>query len=300
MAGMDDRAAQAAVAVIGAGIMGSAMGRNLAAAGLATRVWDRSASATRPLAEAGAVAAPSAQDAVRDAGVVITMLPTADAVESVIFDGGVAGAFADGCVWAQMGTIGVEATLRIRDRLAAQRPGVMFVDAPVSGSKGPAEQGQLLILASGPGAAADVLRPVFDVLGRKTVWLGEAGQGSQVKLVVNAYMSILIEGVAETMELADRLGIGHQQLAEVIEGGPLDAPIADAKLHKMDRHDYAAEFPLEWALKDVDLAINAAGGEAPPLLAALSGQWHTAVADGHGRQDISAARLALASPGHTS
>jgi 3-hydroxyisobutyrate dehydrogenase len=298
MAGMDGRAAP--VAVIGAGIMGSAMGRNLVAAGLATRVWDRSASATGPLAEAGAVAAASAQDAVRDAGVVITMLPTADAVESVIFDGGVAAAFADGCVWAQMGTIGVEATLRIRDRLAAQRPGVMFVDAPVSGSKGPAEQGQLLILASGPGAAADVLRPVFGVLGRKTVWLGEAGQGSQVKLVVNAYMSILIEGVAETMELADRLGIGHQQLAEVIEGGPLDAPIADAKLHKMDRQDYAAEFPLEWALKDVDLAINAAGGEAPPLLAALSGQWHTAVADGHGRQDISAARLALASPSHTS
>jgi 3-hydroxyisobutyrate dehydrogenase len=300
MAGMDSRAAQATVAVIGAGIMGSAMGRNLVAAGLATRVWDRSASATGPLAEAGAVAAASAQDAVRDAGVVITMLPTADAVESVIFDGGVAGAFADGCVWAQMGTIGVEATLRIRDRLAAQRPGVMFVDAPVSGSKGPAEQGQLTILASGPGAAADVLRPVFGVLGRKTVWLGEAGRGSQVKLVVNAYMSILIEGVAETMELADRLGIGHQQLAEVIEGGPLDAPIADAKLHKMDRQDYAAEFPLEWALKDVDLAIGAAGGEAPPLLAALSGQWHTAVAGGHGRQDISAARLALASPSHTS
>ena len=300
MAGMDGRAAQAAVAVIGAGIMGSAMARNLVAAGQVTRVWDRSASAAGPLAEAGAVIAASAQDAVWGAGVVITMLPTADAVESVIFDGGVADAFADGCVWAQMGTIGVEATLRIRDRLAAQRPGVMFVDAPVSGSKGPAEQGQLLILASGPGAAADVLRPVFDVLGRKTVWLGEAGQGSQVKLVVNAYMSILIEGVAETMELADRLGIGHQQLAEVIEGGPLDAPIADAKFHKMDRQDYAAEFPLEWALKDVDLAINAAGGEAPPLLAALSGQWHTAVADGHGRQDISAARLALASPSRTS
>jgi 3-hydroxyisobutyrate dehydrogenase len=108
-------------------------------------------------------------------------------------------------------------------------------------------------------------------------------------------MSILIEGVAETMELADRFGIGHQQLADVIEGGPLDAPIADAKLHKMDRGDYAAEFPLEWALKDVDLAISAAGGQAPPLLAALSDQWHAAVAAGHGRQDISAARLALAS-----
>ena len=276
------------------------MARNLIAAGLSTRVWDRATSATGPLADAGAVVAASAQDAVRNAGVVITMLPTAEVVDSVIFDGGVAEAFTDGSVWAQMGTIGVAATLRIKDRLAAQRPGVMFVDAPVSGSKGPAEQGQLLILASGPAAAADEAQPVFDILGRKTVWLGEAGQGSQVKLVVNAYMSILIEGVAETLELADRLGIGHQQLAEVIEGGPLDAPIADAKFHKMDRGDFTAEFPLEWALKDVDLAIGAAGGEAPPLLAALSGQWHAAVTAGHGREDISAARLALASPSRTS
>ncbi len=300
MAGTNGSDSRTVVAVIGAGIMGSAMARNLVAAGLNTRVWDRSPAAAGPLADAGAVVVASAEDAVRDAGVVITMLPTADAVESVIFDGGVAGAFGDGCVWAQMGTIGVEATRRIRDRLAAQRPGVMFVDAPVSGSKGPAEQGQLLILASGPAAAADPVRPVFGILGRKTVWLGEAGQGSLMKVVVNAYMSILIEGVAETMELADRLGIGHQQLAEVIEGGPLDAPIAGAKLHKMDQGDYAAEFPLEWALKDVDLAISAAGGEAPPLLAALSGQWHAAVAAGHGRQDISAARLALPGPSHTS
>jgi 3-hydroxyisobutyrate dehydrogenase len=300
MAGVNGSDARTVVAVIGAGIMGSAMARNLAAAGLDTRVWDRSPAAAAALADAGAVAAASAQDAVRDAGVVITMLPTAAAVESVIFDGDVAPAFAEGSVWAQMGTIGVEATLGFRDRLAAVRPGVTFVDAPVSGSKGPAEQGQLLILASGPETAASPLRPVFDAIGRKTVWLGQVGQGSIVKLVVNAYLSILIEGVAETMELADRLGISHQQLADVIEGGPLDAPLADAKLHKMDRSDYAPEFPLEWALKDVDLAISAAGGEAPPLLAALSGQWHTAVAAGHGREDISAARLALPTPDHTS
>jgi 3-hydroxyisobutyrate dehydrogenase len=283
------------VAVLGAGIMGSAMARNLVAAGFDTRVWDRAASATGPLADAGAVVAASAPDAVRDAGVVITMLPTAAALESVFSDGSVTRAFADGCVWAQMGTIGVEATQHARERLGAGRPDVMFVDAPVSGSKGPAEQGRLLILASGPTAAAPHVGPVFDVLGRKTVWLGAAGKGSQMKLVVNAYMSILIEGVAETMELADRLDIGHQQLAEVIGGGPLDAPIADAKLHKMDQGDFAPEFPLEWALKDVDLAIGAAG-VTPPLLGALSTQWHAAVAAGHGRQDISAARLALDVP----
>jgi 3-hydroxyisobutyrate dehydrogenase len=293
MAAADDRAGRARVAVLGTGIMGSAMARNLVAAGLSTTVWDRSPFATRPLAEAGAQVAASPAQAVRDAHVVITMLPTADVVTSVIFGEGVAEAFAEGAVWAQMGTIGVSATVEIAGRLGKERPGVLFVDAPVSGSKGPAEAGQLLILASGPRAAEAVTQPVFSAIGRKTVWLGEAGQGSRLKLVVNAYMSILIEGVAEALELAGRLGIETATLAEAIEGGPLDAPIADAKLHQMARGDFAPEFPLEWALKDVDLAIGAAGGTTLPLLTALSGQWHAAVNAGHGREDVSAARLAL-------
>ena len=106
-------------------------------------------------------------------------------------------------------------------------------------------------------------------------------------------MSVLIEGVAEAAELAGRLGVDTARLDEAIEGGPLDAPIADAKLHKMVRGDFTPEFPLEWALKDVDLAIQAADGAALPLLAALSRQWHAAVDAGHGREDVSAAILAL-------
>jgi 3-hydroxyisobutyrate dehydrogenase len=283
------------VAVLGTGIMGSAMARNLLAAGLPTTVWDRSASATAPLAAAGAQVAASPVDAVRDAGVVITMLPTAAVVESVVLDGDVAGAFAAGAAWAQMGTIGVDATTRIAGRLGQLRPDVLFVDAPVSGSKGPAETGQLLILASGPPAAEPIVRPAFSVIGRKTVWLGQAGQGSKLKLVVNAYMSILIEGVAEALELAGRFGIDPSALDDAIAGGPLDAPIADAKLHKMEQADFAPEFPLEWALKDVDLALGEADGASAPLLTALSRQWHAAVDAGHGRQDVSAARLALGS-----
>jgi 3-hydroxyisobutyrate dehydrogenase len=269
------------------------MARNLLSAGLRTTVWDRSAAVTAPLAGAGARAAASPAEAVQDAHVVITMLPTADVVNSVIFDGGAADALAKGAVWAQMGTIGLTATTEIASRLGRLRPDAMFVDAPVSGSKGPAEAGQLLILASGPPAAAAAVRPVFSAIGRKTVWLGEAGQGSRMKLAVNAYMSILIEGVAEALELASQLGIDDSKLAEAIEGGPLDAPIADAKLHKMEQGDFAPEFPLEWALKDVDLAIGAAGDDELPLLAALSRQWHKAVDAGHGREDVSAARLAL-------
>jgi 3-hydroxyisobutyrate dehydrogenase len=281
------------VAVLGTGIMGSAMARNLVRAGLRTTVWDRSPSATAALAAAGAHAAASPEEAVRDARVVITMLPTAEAVSAVMFAGGMTEAFAKGAVWAQMGTIGVTQTNQVATRLRHLRPDVLYVDAPVSGSKGPATSGQLLVLASGPPEAEAIVRPAFSAVGRKTVWLGEAGQGSRMKLVVNAYMSILIEGVAEALDLADRLGIDEAKLAEAIEGGPLDAPITDAKLHEMERANFAAEFPLEWALKDVDLALATAGADPPPLLAALSPQWHAAVDAGLGRKDVSAARLAL-------
>jgi 3-hydroxyisobutyrate dehydrogenase len=289
----DRTSADLRVAVLGTGIMGSAMARNLVAAGLRTTVWDRSTKATEALAIAGSAVASSPEEAVRDAKVVITMLPTADALNSVVFDAAVAKGFSEGAVWAQMGTIGISATAEIVRRLAELRPDVMFVDAPVSGSKGPAEAGQLLILASGPPAANVILSPAFSAIGRKTVWLGDAGQGSRMKLAVNAYLSILIEGVAETLELADRLGVAPGQLADAIEGGPLDAPLADAKLHKMERGDYAPEFPLEWALKDVDLAIASAQGDSLPLLTALSTQWRAAVDAGHGRDDVSAARLML-------
>jgi 3-hydroxyisobutyrate dehydrogenase len=293
MAVTDSSAPKTRAAVLGTGIMGSAMTRNLISAGLPTTVWDRSPAATAPLAQAGAQVAASPADAVRDAPVVITMLPTAEVVTAVVFDHGVTEALAPGAAWAQMGTIGPAATMAIGSRLSQLRPDIIFVDAPVSGSKGPAETGELLILASGPPEAGPVLDLVFSAIGRRTVWLGPAGQGSRMKLVVNAYMSILIEGVAEALELASRLGIDDAQLAETIEGGPLDAPIADAKLHKMAQQDFTPEFPLEWALKDVDLAIGAAGDHPLPLLAALSRQWRAIVDTGHGRDDVSAARLAL-------
>lgn len=281
------------VAVLGAGIMGSAMARTLVAAGWSTTVWDRTPAATAPLRAAGASVAGSAAEAARDAHVVITMLPTAEIVTAVVFEGGVSDAFTPGAVWAQMGTVGVSGTTDLAGRLNRLRPDVMYVDAPVSGSRGPAESGQLLILASGPPQARPVVGPVFDAVGRRTLWLGDAGQGSRMKLVVNAYMSVLIEGVAEALALARHLGIDIAHLNAAIEGGPLDAPIADAKLHRMEAGDYAPDFPLEWALKDVDLAIGSAGHVSLPLVVALSDQWHAAVESGHGRQDVSAAVLAL-------
>lgn len=117
-----------------------------------------------------------------------------------------------------MGTIGIEATAGIATRLGQLRPDVLFVDAPVSGSKGPAETRRLLILAAGPSKAEQILRRAFDAIARKAVWLGAAGQGSRMKVVVNAYMSILIEAVAEALELAG-LGIHPADLADASGAG---------------------------------------------------------------------------------
>jgi 3-hydroxyisobutyrate dehydrogenase len=284
---------QPQVAVIGLGIMGSAMARNVVAAGFPTSVWNRSPSAAAPLVEVGASTTERADDAVRTADVVITMLPDIAAVRSVMFDGHVLEAMAPGALWAQMGTIGVQATIDLATAVKESRPDVLFVDAPVSGSKVPAEQAQLLILASGPTKASAVVDPVFSAIGRKTQWVGAAGAGSRIKLLVNAWLAFLVEGAAETLALSDRLGIGHDVLTAALDGGPLASGLAMAKLSKMDRGDFAPEFPLEWALKDVDLTIVEAASPPLPVLAAISQQWHVAVDQGLGRQDISAARSAL-------
>src|SRR5215472_13972987 len=149
------------VAVLGTGIMGSAMARNLVNSGIRTALWDRSPAVTAALGVSGAQPAQTPADAVHDASVVITMLPTEDVVTSVMLGGGALEALPANAVWAQMGTIGVTATDNLAERVSKVRPDVMFVDAPVSGSKGPAETGRLRILASGPAAAEKVVRPVF-------------------------------------------------------------------------------------------------------------------------------------------
>jgi 3-hydroxyisobutyrate dehydrogenase len=284
---------QRRVAVIGVGIMGSAMAGNLIKAGFPTTVWNRSASEVAPLVDAGATSADRPEDAVRHADVVITMLPDADVVTSVMIDRPVLEAMAPGALWAQMGTIGVQATTDLAATVRAARPDVLFVDAPVSGSKVPAEQAQLLIFASGPDDASAAVDPVFSAIGRKTQWVGAAGDGSRLKLLVNAWLAFQVEGAAETLALSDRMGIGHDQLAAALEGGPLASVLAMAKLSKMESGNFDTEFPLEWALKDVDLSIAEADSPPLPVLSSISKQWHVAVDQGLGRQDVSAARRAL-------
>jgi 3-hydroxyisobutyrate dehydrogenase len=224
--------------------------------------------------------------------VVITMLPTAEITTNVIVGGKVLDAMPPESIWVQMATIGAQAT----ERLAAEslkRPDLTFVDAPVSGSRDPAEKGQLLILASGPDKAAALLEPIFAALGRATLWLGPAGAGSRMKLVLNTWLAFQVEGAAEVASLAAHLGVVAPQLIEALSGNPLASPYALGKLAKMLEQDDHADFSLDLALKDLDLATSEAGPGVVPLAGEIAERWRNLVSNGSSGLDVSAARKGL-------
>jgi 3-hydroxyisobutyrate dehydrogenase len=280
------------VAVLGTGTMGRGMAHSLLRAGFQVDVWNRSPAPAAQLAQDGATAHELPNYAVEHADVVITMLADAAAVEQVAFTGSMLESLRPGTVWAQMGTIGVAATDELAARVSKERPDVLFVDAPVSGTKGPAETGSLLILASGPQAARALLDPVFAALGQRTKWLGDAGGGSRLKLVMNTWLVTLVEGAAEIMALADSLGVAHQDVLDFLAEGNLSAPVANVKARKMEAGDDSAEFSLQWALKDIGLAL-AATDLALPVVEAVRARWTALVDDGLGGLDVAAARHGL-------
>jgi 3-hydroxyisobutyrate dehydrogenase len=281
------------VAMIGTGTMGTAMGLRRLGAGMVVDVWSRRADSTMPLVAAGATAYDEASDAVEQADVVITMLPNADITTDVMVDGQVLGSVPPTSTWVQMATIGAEATERLAGETRTRRPGVTFVDAPVSGSRVPAENGQLLILASGAPAAAPLLEPVFAVLGRATLWLGPAGAGSRLKLALNTWLAFQVEGAAEVAALAEHLEVPASGLLGALEGNPLASPYALSKLSKMFQHDDHADFSIDLALKDLDLATSEAGAGVAPLAAAIAERWRGLVRSGSSGLDVSAARKGL-------
>jgi 3-hydroxyisobutyrate dehydrogenase len=228
----------------------------------------------------------TAAAAVQTVDVCITMVTDAKAVMSIAVDLGMLEALPSGAVWAQMSTIGVEATEKIASMVKERRPDISFIDAPVSGSKVPAEQGKLTIFASGPDAARSNVEAVFAAIGQRTVWVGPAGIGSRMKLVNNTLLAFSAEGVANSIALAHRLGLDTQCVVEAFEGGPLVSPWEAGKFRRIKDEDYSPEFPLRLALKDVHLALEHGGSERFAVLASLVREWEQVVAQGAGDEDV--------------
>ena len=280
------------VAVLGTGIMGAPMARHLAEAGFPVRAWNRTPGKAEPLRAAGARVADSPAEAAAGAAVLLTMLTDAGAVLET------ASAALDGQdVWVQASTVGIEGTERCA-ALAAER-GVAFVDAPVLGTRQPAEDGKLIVLGSGPEAERERLAPLFGAYAARTIWLGEAGAGTRLKLVANTWVLALVEGLAETLALAEGLGVAPQAFLDAIAGGPLDAGYAQAKGKGMIAREFAPAFPLRHAAKDLRLVEDAAARHelSVPLVAAIAERFAEGVERGHGDLDMSATFLTTAERG---
>jgi 3-hydroxyisobutyrate dehydrogenase len=274
------------VAFLGTGVMGAPMARNIAAEGLNVRVWNRTTERARPLEAAGATVGEQPAHAVDGADVVVTMLsdvgPTVEVAEAVL------AATAPDAIWAQMGTIGIEGTERCIE--LARRHGRAFVDAPVLGTLKPAEDGKLTVLASGPDDAVERCSPVFRAVGHKTVRLGEAGQGTRLKLSVNAWVLALTQGTAEAVALAKGFGLGLEQMVEALDGSPTDAPYFRMKSALMDAGEYPVSFSLRLAAKDAALIVDAAdaAGIDVPMIRTIAARLAEGVEAGHGEEDMAA------------
>jgi len=278
------------VALLGTGTMGAGMARNIAAAGIPLRVWNRTAERARPLAEVGATVAGTAAEAVDGADVVLTMLFDTESVESAITDA--RDSLAHGTVWLQQATVGVEGTERLSK--LAEELGLVYVDAPVLGTKKPAEDGTLVVLASGPESARETVQPILDAIGSTTTWLGEAGQGTRLKLVANSWVLTVVEGIAEALILARALGVDPQRFLDVVKGGAMDAPYVQLKGRAMLDGDFAPSFGLDGAAKDAGLIVDAAraAGADVAVIEAVQQHFARALSEGYGDKDLSATYLA--------
>ena len=246
------------VAVLGAGgTMGLPMARNLVRAGFTVRAWNRSPDKAQSLSQDGAELCETPTDAAAGADVILTMVADADAVLACMegSEGGSSSA-ADDAVWLQMSTIGERGTERCLE-LARQR-GLALVDAPVLGTKKPAEDGALVILAAGPESLRQQLTPIFDVVGSRTMWVGEAGAATKLKVAINSWIVTVVEGGAETIALAEGLGLDPALVLEALEGGPLDLPYLRMKGKAIMEGNFEPSFKLALAAKDAGLVEESA------------------------------------------
>ncbi|MDP9330421.1 MAG: NAD(P)-dependent oxidoreductase [Actinomycetota bacterium] len=285
------------VAFLGIGSMGHGMATSALRRGIPTIIWNREPEPTLDLAELGAEVAETAADAARRAEIVVTMVTDANAVISIAHDQGMLAALAPNAIWVQMSTIGVAGIELVTALVEAERPDVTLLDAPVSGSKVPAEQGQLTIFASGPDEARSRVAPLFEALGQRTIWAGAVGAGSRLKLVNNTWLAFASEAVAASVALAHRLGLETERVVDAFDGSSLVSAWQAAKLQRIAKGDYSAQFALSLALKDVHLALQASDDGRFAALASLADEWQQAVDDGLGDKDLTVMTRALEQQG---
>ncbi|MFG2603886.1 NAD(P)-dependent oxidoreductase [Streptomyces sp. NPDC048514] len=282
------------VSVLGTGIMGAAMARNLCRAGLDVRAWNRTREKAEPLAADGARITGTPAEAVEGADVVLTMLYDGNAVLDVMREA--APALRSGAVWAQCTTAGTDLITELA--AFAREHGLVFYDAPVLGTRRPAEDGLLTVLAAGPQEGRAAVEPVFDAVGAKTVWTGDdggTGSASRLKLVANSWVLAATAAAGEVLALSKGLGVDPQHFFDLIEGGPLDMGYLRAKATLILEDKLSpASFAVATAEKDARLIVQAGERQGVRLdvAAATAERLARAAAQGHADEDMAAAYFA--------
>jgi 3-hydroxyisobutyrate dehydrogenase len=278
------------VALLGTGIMGAAMGRSMLRAGLPVRAWNRTPAKAKALEPDGAAVAATPAEAVKGAQVIVTMLADSEAVADAM--AAASPALAAGQVWIQASTVGVAGLAPLAALARAHH--LIFVDSPVLGTRQPAEKGALVVLAAGPDEARGAAQPVFDAIGTRTLWLGKAGTGSRLKLVVNSWVLALTTGAAEAVALARGLDIDPRLFLEIVSGGPLDCAYLQTKAAAILDEDFSPNFTVELAGKDAWLVAEAAAdaGVRLDVAPAVAERFRRAAELGHATEDMAATYLA--------
>lgn len=284
------------VTVLGTGAMGAGVAGSLLRAGHEVTVWNRSTQRARPLGEQGATVAETPAEAVADAQVVLVTLFDTDAVLDVL--GQSADAAPESAIWVQCSTIGLDGTKRVV-QVAAEH-GITLIEAMMLGTKGPAEQGKLTMLAAGAAEFVDRVRPVLDDISVKTVVAGtEVGAGSALKLAANAWIASITAATAQSLSLTAALGLDPELFLQAIDGSASDSQYAHMKGEAMIADRFDPQFALDGLRKDIGLMVDAArqSGVSTTLLDALVTVYGGASEAGHGGEDIAAVVTGFRSEG---
>ena len=278
------------IAFIGLGIMGSRMAANILSAHPDLHIYNRSVSKAQELVRNGGRLAASPAEAAENADVVFTMLSTPDAVREAAL--GTAGGFLSrmkaNALWVDCSTVNPAFSREMAGE--ARERGLRFVDAPVAGSKLPAERGELLFLVGGEAGDLAEIRPLLEVMGKKTVHVGPAGSGTAMKMVVNLMLGQAMVAFSEAVAFAESIGLARSQVLDTLLGGATAAPFLQAKRSKIESGAYDTEFPLRWMLKDLDLVAGEAAASGAVLLAGSAAReaYALALKGGLGDVDFSA------------
>ncbi|GMP48794.1 hypothetical protein CsSME_00016030 [Camellia sinensis var. sinensis] len=285
------------VGFLGLGIMGKAMSMNLLRHGFKLTVWNRTLSRCDELVEHGASVAETPAAVVKKCNYTIAMLSDPSAALSVVFDkDGVLEQICNGKGYIDMSTVDSDTSSKISEAITSK--GGSFLEAPVSGSKKPAEDGQLVILAAGEKALYEEALPAFDVMGKKSFFLGHVGNGAKMKLVVNMIMGSMMNAFSEGLILADKSGLNPQTLLDVLDLGGIANPMFKMKGPTMIQKSYSPAFPLKHQQKDMRLALALGDQNAVsmPVAAAANEAFKKARSMGLGDLDFSAVHEAVKFP----